>query len=193
MKLIIGLGNPGVKYSRTRHNAGRLLVEKIAASHGKTFKSERSCKSLTSSLEWENQQVLLALPETFMNLSGEAVRALAKFYKADTARDVLVVVDEVALPLGTLRFRASGSDGGHNGLKSIQECLGGENYPRLRVGVGGPGEHVALEDYVLQPFEAGEKARLEEVLARGIEACRLWLTQPAERVMNAVNASPEKG
>jgi peptidyl-tRNA hydrolase, PTH1 family len=193
VKLIIGLGNPGQKYSGTRHNAGRLLAEKIADARGKSWKTQPACKSLTTSFEWEGQQVLLACPETFMNLSGEAVRLLVQFYKVDASRDLLVMVDEVALPLGTLRLRASGSDGGHNGLKSIQEALAGENYPRLRIGVGGPGEKTALEDYVLQPFEAAERKQLEAVLERGFEACRLWLTQPVERVMNAINASPEKG
>lgn len=190
MKLIIGLGNPGKKYSATRHNAGRLLVEKIAVLHRKDWKAQPACQALTASFVWENQQVVLACPETFMNHSGEAVRSLVQFYKVDASKDLLIAVDDAALPFGTLRLRASGSDGGHNGLKSIQECLGDENYARLRIGINGPGEHEMLEDYVLQTFGAGERRPFEEILEKAAEACRLWLTQPVEQVMNAVNASP---
>lgn len=190
MKLIIGLGNPGKKYSGTRHNAGRMLAEKIASFHGKEWKAQPACQSLTVSLNWEGEQVVLACPETFMNRSGEAVGKLVQFYKTDPSRDLLVAVDEIALPLGTLRLRASGSDGGHNGLKSVQEFLATEIYPRLRIGIGSPGEHESLEDYVLRPFAAGESKRLEETLDRAVEACRQWLTQPIERAMNVVNISP---
>jgi peptidyl-tRNA hydrolase, PTH1 family len=192
VKLIIGLGNPGKKYSGTRHNAGRMLAEKIAGLRGREWKAQPACKALTASVDWEGEQVLLACPETFMNLSGEAVRALVQFYKADISRDLLILIDEAALPLGTLRLRPSGSDGGHNGLKSIQALLGSENYPRLRIGIGGPPENVALEHYVLQEFAESEKASLEQALNRGVEACRLWLTQPVERAMNVVNASSDK-
>lgn len=189
MKLIIGLGNPGKKYSGTRHNAGRMLAEKIAAFHGKEWKAQPACKSLTSAVSWEGEQVLLACPETFMNLSGEAVRSLVQFYKVDASKDLLILIDEAALPLGALRIRPSGSDGGHNGLKSVQALLGSENYPRLRIGIGAPAEDEAMENYVLQPFRNEEQAALQNMLERGVEACRLWLTQPVERVMNAVNPS----
>ncbi len=193
MKLIIGLGNPGKKYSGTRHNAGRILLERIAVAQAKTWKVQQAFKSLTAELNWEGQTVLLVCPETFMNLSGEAVRAVVQYFKVDTARDLLIAVDDTAIPLGTLRLRISGSDGGHNGLKSIQTCLETQDYPRLRIGIGAPEGSISLEDYVLQNFAEGEKNLLEDALGRGVEACHLWLTQPADRVMNAVNASNEKG
>ena len=191
MKLIIGLGNPGKKYSATRHNAGRLLVEKIASFHRKELKSQASLNSVTASLVWDGEQTVLAYPETFMNHSGEAVRSLVDFYKTDPSKDLLIIVDDTALSVGVLRLRASGSDGGHNGLKSIQQLLGGENYPRLRIGINAPKQHETLEEYVLQPFDSGERLLLEQALEKGMDACRLWLTQPVERAMNVVNASAE--
>ena len=126
-----------------------------------------------------------------MNQSGEAVRPLVQFYKVDPTKDLLVVMDEAALPLGTLRLRASGSEGGHNGLKSVQQCLASENYPRLRIGIGASPENVVLEEFVLQTFDKAERKIFEQALEKGVEACRLWLTQPIERAMNVVNTSTE--
>ncbi len=188
MKLIIGLGNPGDKYAGTRHNAGRMLVETIA---GKFFKGKwmflsRAHASLLEG-EWEGERVTLVRPENFMNVSGQTVQTLVESFQLPLS-DLLVLVDDISLPLGALRIRPSGSEGGHNGLRSIQNILGSENYPRLRIGINPCPPGVALEDYVLDSFTSEEKKLLPVVLEKGTEACRLWLTQPFERVMSAVNA-----
>lgn len=185
MKLIVGLGNPGDRYSDTRHNAGRRLVEFAAKRQGVSFSKKKAFEASFVTLDWEGQPVTLAYPETFMNVSGKAVFALVRHFEIDPRKNLLIVVDDIALPLGRLRLRARGSDGGHNGLKSIQEVLG-EEYPRLRLGIGceTTGE---VEDYVLSPFRPAEKKILKEVLEKGYEACRLWVSQPFSAAMNVVN------
>ena len=189
MKLIIGLGNPGKKYSNTRHNAGRMLVEKIAENFfkGKWMFLSGAQSSLLEG-EWEGERVTLARPENFMNVSGDAVKNLVQSLRLELS-DLLILVDDISIPLGTLRIRSSGSEGGHNGLRSIQAMLGSENYPRLRIGIDPCPAGVPLEEYVLDSFTSKEKKLLPEVLNKGVEACRLWLTQPFERVMSVVNAS----
>ena len=190
MKLIIGLGNPGKKYSNTRHNAGRMLAENIADKFfkGKWMFLSRVNASLLEG-EWEGERVTLVRPENFMNVSGETVQSLVQSLQLQLS-DLLVLVDDTSLTLGTLRIRPSGSDGGHNGLRSIQTLLGSENYPRLRIGINSCPAGVPLEEYVLDPFASEEKKILPMVLEKGVDACRLWLTQPFERVMSAVNALP---
>ena len=190
MKLIIGLGNPGKKYSNTRHNAGRMLVEKIAEKFfkGKWFLVSAAQAALLEG-EWEGQRVTLVRPENFMNVSGQAAQNLVQSLRVELS-DILVLVDDTSLPLGSLRIRASGSEGGHNGLRSIQSSLGSENYPRLRIGIDPCPPGVPLEEYVLDSFTSKEKKILQPVFDKGVEACRLWLTQPFERVMSAVNALP---
>lgn len=189
MKLIVGLGNPGTKYEDTRHNAGRMLVEKIA---GKYFKGKWMflARAKAGLLEgsWEGERVTLVRPESFMNLSGETVKNLVQSLQLELS-DILVLVDDTSLPFGTLRIRPSGSEGGHNGLRSIHASVGSENYPRLRIGISACPPGVPLEEYVLDSFTSSERKLMPEVLEKGAEACRLWLTQPFERVMSAVNAS----
>lgn len=189
MKLIVGLGNPGTKYAKTRHNTGRMLVDQIAE---KYFKGKwmvmAHAKSLLLEGEWEGRRVTLVKPETFMNLSGESVKYLTQLFRAELS-DLLIAVDESSIPFGTLRIRPSGSEGGHNGLRSIRNLIGSQNYPRLRIGIGPCPEGVPLEEFVLESFTTKEKKLLPGVLDKGMEACRLWLTQPFDRVMNAVNHS----
>lgn len=189
MKLIVGLGNPGDRYANTRHNAGRMLTDKIAEKFfkGKWMFLSRAKASVLEG-EWEGDRVTLARPENFMNLSGEAVKNLVVSLQLELS-DILILVDDTSLPFGTLRIRPSGSEGGHNGLRSIQASLGSENYPRLRIGVSACPPGVPLEEYVLDSFTSAERKLMPEVLEKGAEACRLWLTQPFERVMSAVNAS----
>ena len=189
MKLIIGLGNPGARYSGTRHNAGRMLLEKIAEKFfkGKWMFLSRAQASVIDG-EWEGERVTLVRPENFMNVSGETVKTLVESFRVQLS-DILVLVDDVSLSLGSLRIRPSGSEGGHNGLRSIQSMLGSENYPRLRIGIDPCPSGVPLEEYVLDSFTLKEKKLLTETLDKGVEACRLWLNQPFERVMSAVNAS----
>src|SRR4051794_31359608 len=154
MKVIVGLGNPGRNYAATRHNVGFDAVDLIAAGPGvEPFRSRFQAQ--VAEMKEGGAAVLLVKPETFMNLSGRSVRQVVDFYKLDPAADVLVVCDDIALPLGKLRVRAAGSHGGHNGLRSLQEQLGGPNYARLRVGVDAPkGDQV---DYVLGRFKPSER------------------------------------
>ena len=194
MKLIVGLGNPGDRYSDTRHNAGRRLVEFIAKHRGVSFSKKKSLEASFVTLDWEDHPATLAYPETFMNVSGNAVHALVRHFRVDPRKDLLVAVDDIALPLGRLRLRAKGSDGGHNGLKSIHQAFAGGEYPRLRLGIGRlSGAIENVEDYVLSPFGPAEKKVLKDVMEKGLEACRLWVSQPFSAVMNVVNQASHKG
>ena len=190
MKLIIGLGNLGSKYAVTRHNAGRSLVEYIARQFHLKFSKKSRLGASMASWEWEGCPVTLAYPETFMNVSGEAVGGLVRFFKCDPERDLLVVVDDTALPFGGMRLRPRGSDGGHNGLKSVTQHLGSSNYARLRLGIGMGLAVMSLESYVLSPFSTEECEIFPCFLARGLEACQLWIGRSTEDAMNAVNSYP---
>jgi len=199
MKLIVGLGNPGKKYADTRHNAGRRLIESIAHHSHLTLSKKRQLQASITSFEMEGHPTALAFPEVFMNVSGEAVRALVRSCSVDVKQDLLVVVDDTALPFGRMRLRPRGSDGGHNGLKSVSECLETQDYARLRLGIGMPdlpsGKmlEISLESYVLAPFTAEEHKALPSILSRGREACHLWIGQPMENAMNAINSYPAMG
>ncbi len=197
MKLIVGLGNPGEVYARTRHNIGRRLMEFIASKEKVRFTSKKSQHAALAAVSWEGESVSLAHTLTYMNLSGEAVAALVKYWKIDVARDLLIVVDDVALPFGKLRLRGEGSSGGHNGLASIETFLGTRAYPRLRIGIGsslqgsaasGPAEE-PLRDYVLSPFRSAEEKRMKELLECGEAACRAWIFEPLSKVMSRVNTA----
>ena len=189
MKLVVGLGNPGPKYDGTRHNIGFAVVDYLAAAPGVGRWRSRFEAQVTETVEG-TEQVLLMKPGTFMNLSGRAVRAAADFYKLPVT-DVLVVCDDIALPLGKLRVRVKGSDGGQKGLRSIQEQLGTQDYPRLRIGVGSPGEHLDAADYVLSRFKPGERAAVEEAVAQAAQAVLLWVRQGIDVCMNRVNGEPK--
>ena len=197
MKLIVGLGNPGDEYARTRHNIGRRLIEFIAARESAKFTSKKSQKSAMAVASWVGEAVHLAHPLTYMNLSGESVTALVKYWKVVPEKDLLIVVDDVALPFGKFRLRGDGSSGGHNGLASIEEYLGSREYPRLRIGIGphanktaeepsGSGE--PLRDYVLSAFNAAEEKKMKELLGKGMEACQAWSAEPLAKAMSRVNA-----
>lgn len=194
MRLIIGLGNPGLKYSHTRHNAGRLLVEHIACRLGRVFFKKKSLQASVASLAWEGEDVILAYPEIFMNACGEAVGRLVRHYGIHFKKELLIAVDDLALTFGRLRLRGSGSDGGHNGLKSIHEALASQDYPRLRIGIGSAGGNfsaastVSTEEFVLSPFDKREREVLHEVLEKGFAACRLWVSRPIAQAMNAINS-----
>lgn len=194
MKLIIGLGNPGSEYARTRHNIGRRLIEFMAAQGHVKLASKKSQKAALAEVQWENESVHLAHPLTYMNLSGEAVAALVRYWKILPAKDLLVVVDDVALPFGKFRLRSEGSSGGHNGLASIEEHLGGREYPRLRIGIGAlkaravEGSEDPLRDYVLSSFSASEEKKMKAVLEYGMEACLAWSLEPLSKAMSRINA-----
>ena len=203
MKLIVGLGNPGSRYSDTRHNAGRLLIEDIARREGLSFSRKKNLHASIVSAEWDGCEVILAFPHTYMNLSGTAVKSLLSHFEISPARDILVVVDDLALPFRRLRLRAKGSDGGHKGLRSIHECLRTQDYARLRLGIGMPENESRFEGlsyqrgnaeaYVLSAFSAAEKKGLKDIFRRATETCRLWATQSIEAAMNSANQDTETG
>jgi PTH1 family peptidyl-tRNA hydrolase len=188
MKAIVGLGNPGAKYRGTRHNIGFAVVDELARRWAVEFESAPADALIAKWRPIDAGPVLLAKPLTFMNASGEATGALVRYFRIDIG-DVLVVVDEVQLPLGKIRARARGSAGGHNGLKSIIAHLGGD-FSRLRVGVGrGPegNDRRDLADHVLSRFEADEKAEVERMVARAADAAETFITSGIAAVMNAYN------
>ncbi len=182
--LIVGLGNPGAEYERTRHNAGFIVLDHLAADTGATFAPGRYGE--TAEIRVKNKQLLLLKPSTMMNLSGNAVRYWLQKENIPV-QNLLVVVDELALPFGTQRLRAKGSDGGHNGLKHIQQTIGTQAYARLRIGIGhdfSRGEQIA---YVLEPFSPQEEAEMEPLCAQAVETIRDFCLIGIERAMNIHN------
>jgi peptidyl-tRNA hydrolase, PTH1 family len=183
VKLIVGLGNPGAKYRGTRHNIGFAVVDELANRRAVGFDAS-PVEALVAKVRGV-EPVLLAKPLTFMNASGEAVAGLTRYFKIEPA-DLLVVVDEVQLPLGKLRARARGSAGGHNGLKSLIAHLG-EGFARLRIGVGRGEMRRHLADHVLARFDAEEAAEVERMTTRAADASEMFITSGIEAVMNAFN------
>src|SRR5215831_4387044 len=167
MKVIVGLGNPGLKYAGTRHNVGFDVIDYLAAGPGCTPFREKF-EAFVAELKEGDETVLLIKPLTFMNLSGRAVRAVLDFYKLPVEQ-LLVVCDDFNLPLGKLRIRVKGSHGGQNGLRNIQEQLGTDEYTRLRIGVGQPGPGDAV-DHVLSKFKPGERKAVEDAIATAAQA-----------------------
>ena len=194
MKLIVGLGNPGREYRETRHNVGFMVVEEIARRYALAWAQAPSqVPDAFVAKRYGPDPMLLAKPLTFMNLSGDAVAALARYYDVPVA-ELLVVVDEAALPFGRLRARARGSAGGHNGLKSVIERLGTTEFPRLRLGVGRGDGRRDLADHVLSKFERSERAELESFIIRAADAAEMFAAEGILKVMNAYNpdaAGPE--
>ena len=190
MKLLVGLGNPGAKYHDTRHNVGFRVIDALARRWSVDQWREQH-QALVAKVRQGDEPVLVAKPMTFMNLSGDAVAGLAGFYKV-AVPDVLVVLDEVALPLGRLRAGRNGSHGGHNGLKSVIARFGTSDVPRLRIGVGRGDGRKELADHVLGAFAAEERDQVEAAVLRAAEASVMFVTDGIERVMNVFNAATEK-
>ena len=192
MKLIVGLGNPGPEYAFTPHNAGFLAIDRIAEDRGAMVANRRS-KALTGKAIIAGEECLLIKPETFMNLSGLSVAPLVKEYELDPAKDVIVLYDELAFPLGELRLRPNGSSNGHNGVKSITGALGTEDWIRIRIGVGKPtlpdGREIKAggKDYLLTPMRKTELAVLDEVLDRAAQAVEMVVGQGIAAAMNQFN------
>jgi peptidyl-tRNA hydrolase, PTH1 family len=184
LKAIVGLGNPGSQYKGTRHNVGFDVVDQLARRASIAFESAPA-EALIAKWRAAEGPILLVKPLTFMNLSGQAVGELTRYFKIEIA-DVIVIVDEVHLPLGKLRARKRGSAGGHNGLKSIIAHLGDE-FPRLRLGVGRGGDQRNLADHVLARFEKSETAEVERMTTRAADAAEMFITSGIEAVMNAFN------
>jgi PTH1 family peptidyl-tRNA hydrolase len=185
VKLIVGLGNPGGRYRGTYHNIGFEVVDRVAARQGVAF-AAAPVEAVMARVRGWGDGVLLAKPLTFMNLSGGPVGALARYFRVETP-DLLVVLDDVALPLGRLRARPSGSAGGHNGLRSVIDAMGTEEVPRLRVGVGRGHPERDLADHVLARIPEGEREALGEAVERAAEACELFVTHGIDEVMNLYN------
>ena len=196
MKLVAGLGNvPQTQYRGTRHNVGFEVVELLARRHGVAFETgpARALQArwrASAPLALMNDDVLLVKPLTLMNLSGEAVGALQRYYKV-ALHEVLIVCDDVNLPLGRLRARATGSEGGHNGLRSIAEQLGTIDYARLRIGVGRGDLRRDLADHVLARFEPDEVPGMTDAVARAADAIETWVADGLARVMNTYNRSED--
>ena len=187
MKLIVGLGNPGREYRDTRHNVGFLVVDELARRHQLALTMAPSQVPETFvAKRYGPEPLLVAKPLTFMNRSGDAVAALIRYYDVDVA-DLLVVVDEAALPFGRLRARIRGSGGGHNGLKSTIERLGTTEFARLRLGVGRGDPRRDLADHVLARFEPGERAELEGFITLAADAAEMFAVEGIEKVMNRYN------
>jgi PTH1 family peptidyl-tRNA hydrolase len=184
IRLIAGLGNPGREYQRTRHNVGFMVLDRLAADAQLPWDYSEKW-----SAAWAKTNVILIKPATFMNRSGQPLSAVANFYKI-AAAEILVVLDDLALPLGRLRLRAQGTSGGHNGLESIFEHLGTEAVPRLRVGIGAAPSHGAV-DYVLSRFFDEEKPVLDETIKRAADAVKCPEDKGLFAAMNVFNKPPE--
>jgi peptidyl-tRNA hydrolase, PTH1 family len=184
MKVVVGLGNPGSRYAGTRHNVGYAVIDLLAKSPRAGRFQSRFQASVAELVE-EPHKVLLVKPETFMNLSGRSVRQVIDFYQAPL-EDLLVLCDDINLPLGKLRIRPRGTHGGHNGLRDIQNHLGTTEYVRLRVGVGSP-EESDLVDHVLSRFRPSEQAVIDDAVTRAAQAVVVWVQQGAQECMNQYN------
>jgi len=191
MKLVAGLGNPGAKYRGTRHNVGFEVIDLLARKHRLEFEAAPADAVFA---RWRRSEtgdvILLAKPLTFMNLSGDAVAAMARYYKVETP-DLLIVCDDVNLPLGRLRVRGSGTEGGHNGLRSMAAMLGTIDYPRLRIGVGRGDLRRDMADHVLARFEPEEESGIEAAVARAADAVDTWIDDGLAKTMNVFNRSDD--
>jgi PTH1 family peptidyl-tRNA hydrolase len=190
MKLIVGLGNPGREYRETRHNVGFRVIDEIARRHQLAWAmAPGQVPDTVIAKRYGAEPVMLAKPLVFMNRSGDAVAALARYFGVPD-EDLLVVVDDVDLPFGRLRARASGSAGTHNGLRSVVARLGSQAFPRLRLGVGRGEARRDLADHVLSTFEADERAALEPFIARAADAAEMFAAEDIVKVMNTYNPDP---
>lgn len=185
MKLVAGLGNIGDKYTFTRHNAGFMVIDKWAVDNNLSFREEKKLKCFLTKFNYNGEDILLVKPTTFMNLSGEAVISVCNYYKIDV-RDVLIVFDDLSLELGRMRFRANGSDGGHNGIKSIVQHLGTKDFARLKIGIG-PQPPIPAESFVLQNFPKEQLDDLKEVLKRATNAIECYLDNGIDKAQNLYN------
>ncbi|HSY73716.1 MAG TPA: aminoacyl-tRNA hydrolase [Silvibacterium sp.] len=194
--LVIGLGNPGIEYQFTPHNAGFLAIDRMADDFGVQVVNRR-CRAVTATIRMAGREVVLAKPETYMNLSGISVEALVREFEVDPeSRRLIVLYDELALPLGSLRVRTGGSSGGHNGAKSINGALRTEEWSRIRIGVGPqPGELSGRrgKDYLLTPMRKADLAELDPVLDKAARAVEMIVSQDIKAAMNEFNRREQNG
>ena len=186
MYIIAGLGNPGRQYAHTRHNVGFDAIDVLAEKYNIKVENAKG-RALTGSGRIEGQSVLLVKPLTYMNLSGESIRALTDFYKIDETSQLIVIYDDISLPPGQLRIREKGSAGGYNGIKSIISHLGGQEFLRIKVGVGEKPAGWDLADYVLSRFAEDDRKKVEEALERAADAAVCLMTDGVEAAMNEYN------
>jgi PTH1 family peptidyl-tRNA hydrolase len=184
--LIVGLGNPGAEYANHRHNVGFRVVGVLASAHGLEFSRVKSAQARVAQGRIDGRDLFLVKPQTFMNLSGRAVGRLSRAH-AIPPECILVVYDDLDLPLGRLRLRSEGGAGGHKGMRSIIETLGTQAFPRLRVGIDRPPGHLDPADYVLQPFDAEQGPLLADVLAQAVAAIECWLAEGVAAAMDRFN------
>ncbi|MBF0619079.1 MAG: aminoacyl-tRNA hydrolase [Candidatus Omnitrophica bacterium] len=185
-KIIVGLGNPGRQYSGTRHNLGFMVVEALAQKAGLSWKKSRQGEALAAETRIGAEKVLLLLPQTYMNNSGLAVSKIAAFEET-LLENILVVCDDIRLDFGQLRLRADGSDGGHNGLKSMLAHMNGEKFFRLRMGVGAPPPSIDQADFVLASFRSAEVKGLGAFITQAVDCCELWLNGETAKAMTLYN------
>ena len=186
LKLVAGLGNPGPKYQGTRHNVGFDVIDRLAAG-GDRPSFSRKFDGQVAETEIDFRRVLLLKPETFMNLSGRSVRQVVQFYKLEPS-DLLVICDDLSLPLGRLRLRLGGSDGGQKGLRDIIAHLGTDRFARLRIGIGERGE-IDAADFVLSRFRSAERSIIDDALILATQAVAVWVTQGIDAAMNKFNGA----
>jgi PTH1 family peptidyl-tRNA hydrolase len=185
VKCFVGLGNPGPQYAKTRHNIGFMAIDKFAAQHG-LDKFQSKCKGLLAEGNVNGEKVYLLKPMTFMNLSGESVRAFLDFYKADLG-DVVILYDDLDTPYGSIRLRYQGSAGGHNGIKSIIQHVGTQTFDRIRIGISRPQPGFDIANYVLATFTKAETTTMEPLLGTVVEAMEFALKEPFEKTMAKFN------
>lgn len=190
MYIIVGLGNPTKEYDKTRHNVGFSVIDVLADRIGIDV-TEKKHRALCGKGLLEGQKVILAKPQTFMNLSGESVRAMADFYKVK-ADEVIIIYDDISLEPGQLRIRAKGSAGGHNGIKNIIAHLGTQEFPRIKVGVGEKPRNMDLAAYVLSRFSKGEQELMDEAFKEAADAVAMMVSEGIDPAMNHFNAKKSK-
>ena len=190
MKLIVGLGNPGIEYQFTPHNLGFLAIDRIAGNLGVEVRN-RQCRALTARGVIAGQPVILAKPETFMNLSGLSVRELMNEYQADVKSDLIVIYDELDLPLGTIRIRQRGSSAGHNGMESILGALGTDEFLRIRLGIAPDRKIADTVKFVLTPFRKSQLKVVDEILDSAADAVEMILKDGPAAAMNRFNRKAE--
>jgi len=190
VKLIVGLGNPGIEYQFTPHNLGFLTIDRIAGERGIEVRN-RQCRALTARAEIAGQPVVLAKPETYMNLSGLSVRELVEEHQVDVTRDLIVIYDELDLPLGTIRIRQRGSSAGHNGMESILGALGTDEFLRIRLGIAPERKVADGVKYVLTPFRKALEKVIDEILETAAQAVEVILKDGPSAAMNRFNRKNE--
>ncbi|MFY9909086.1 MAG: aminoacyl-tRNA hydrolase [Candidatus Sulfotelmatobacter sp.] len=191
MKLIVGLGNPGIEYQFTPHNIGFLAVDRIAGEHGVEIRN-RQCRALTARIQVGNEVVLLAKPETYMNLSGISARELLAQYELKPESDLIVIQDELDFPLGTLRIHTRRSSAGHNGIESLIGALDTQDFLRIRIGVAPDHKIEDGKDYLLSPFRRAQMGTVDEMLDTAAEAVKVILTEGPAAAMNRFNRKEEE-